>query len=212
LSKVGQLNQVPPRMVGNLRNVDEELAQRVADGLGIKLPPKAKAAREPVDMDPSPALSIQKNMKETLEGRSVGILYADGSDGTEIDAVVAAVTKAKGKAVLIAPKVGGAKLADGSNRKADGQLAGTPSQLFDAVALVLSDGGTEMLLKESAAVDFVANAFVHLKAIGANDTAQPLLDKARVEPDDGITDLGDDFIAAAKLRHFEREPSVRNLA
>ncbi len=212
LSKVGQLNQVPPRMVGNLRNVDEELAQRVADGLGIKLPPKAKAAREPVDMDPSPALSIQKNMRETLEGRSVGILYADGSDGAEIDSVVAAITKAKGKTVLIAPKVGGAKLADGSIRKADGQLAGTPSQLFDAVALVLSDAGTEMLLKESAAVDFVANAFVHLKAIGANDAAQPLLDKARVEPDEGITDLSAKFIAAAKLRHFDREPKVRTLA
>lgn len=212
LSKVGQLNQVPPRMVGNLRNVDEELAQRVADGLGIELPPKAKAAREPVDMDPSPALSIQMNMKETLEGRSVGILFADGSDGADIDAVITAITKANGKAVLIAPKVGGAKLADGSIRKADGQLAGTPSQLFDAVALVLSDAGTEMLLKESAAVDFVANAFVHLKAIGANAAAQPLLDKARVEPDEGVTDLGAKFTAAAKLRHFDREPKVRTLA
>jgi len=39
LSKVG-LEQVPPRMVGNLRNVDEELAERVADGLGIDLPKK----------------------------------------------------------------------------------------------------------------------------------------------------------------------------
>jgi catalase len=212
LSKVGQLDQVPPRMVGNLRNVDEDLAKRVAAGLGIDLPPKAKAARAPVDMEPSPALSIQKNMKDTLEGRCVGILYADGSDGTEIDAVVAAVTKAKGKAVLIAPKVGGAKLADGSLRKADGQLAGTPSQLFDAVALVLSADATAVLLKESAAVDFVANAFVHLKAIGANDAAQPLLDKAHIEPDKGITDLGNKFITAAKLRHFEREPSVRNLA
>ncbi len=212
LSKVGQLNQVPPRMVGNLRNVDEELAQRVADGLGIALPPKAKAAREPLDMEPSPALSIQKNMKHTLEGRSVGILYADGSDGAEIDALVAAITKAKGKAVLIAPKVGGAKLADGSVRKADGQMAGTPSQLFDAVALVLSADGTKMLLKESGAVDFVANAFVHLKAIGANEPARPLLDKARVEPDDGVTDLGSNFIAAARLRHFDREPSVRTLA
>ena len=212
LSKVGQLNQVPPRMVGNLRNVDDDLAQRVADGLGIDLPPKAKAAREPISMEPSPALSIQKNMKDTLEGRSVGILYADGSNGAEIDLVVAAVTKAKGKAVLIAPKVGGAKLADGSVRKADGQLAGTPSQLFDAVALVLSAKGTEMLLKDSAAIDFVANAFVHLKTIGANEAAQPLLDKARVEPDDGITDLGAAFIAGAKLRHFHREPSVRNLA
>ena len=212
LSKVGQLNQVPPRMVGNLRNVDEELAKRVADGLGMDLPPKAKAAREPVDMEPSPALSIQKNMKATLEGRCVGILYADGSDGAEIDAVMAAVTKAKGMAVLIAPKVGGAKLADGSLRKADGQLAGTPSQLFDAVAIVLSAEGTAMLLKESAAVDFVANAFVHLKAIGANDAVQPLLDKANVEKGEGVTDLGKDFIAAASTRHFDREPKVRNLA
>ena len=212
LSKVGQLNQVPPRMVGNLRNVDEELAKRVADGLGMDLPPKAKAAREPVDMEPSPALSIQKNMKATLEGRCVGILYADGSDGAEIDAVVAAVAKAKGRAVLIAPKVGGAKLADGSVRKADGQLAGTPSQLFDAVAIILSAEGTAMLLKESAAVDFAANAFVHLKAIGANDAAQPLLDKANVEKDEGVTGLGKDFIAAASTRHFDREPKVRNLA
>ena len=122
LSKVGQLNQVPPRMVGNLRNVDEELAQRVADGLGIKLPPKGKAARDPVNMEPSPAVSIQKNIKDTLEGRCVGILFADGSDGEKIDEVVTVVTKAKGKAVLIAPKVGGAKLSDGSLRKADGQL------------------------------------------------------------------------------------------
>ena len=212
LSKVGQLTQVPPRMIGNLRNVDEELAKRVADGLGIDLPPKAKAAREPVDMEPSPKLSIQKNMKDTLEGRCIGILFADGSDGATIDAVVAAVTNAKGKAVLIAPKVGGAKLADGQMRKADGQLAGTPSQLFDAVALVLSAEGAAMLAKDSAAVDFVANAFVHLKAIGATDGALALLNKARVEPDAGVTGLDADFIAAAKLRQFDREPSVRILA
>ena len=67
LSKV-ELKQVQPRMVGNLRNVDEELAKRVADAIGIELPNKAKVAREPIDMKPSPALSIQKNMKETLEG------------------------------------------------------------------------------------------------------------------------------------------------
>ena len=212
LSKVGQLSQVPGRMVGNLRNVDADLAARVAEGLGIALPPKARAAREPVDMEPSPALSIQKNMKEKLEGRCVGILYADGSDGAEIDAVVAAVTKAKGKAVLIAPKVGGAKLADGSLRKADGQLAGTPSQLFDAVALVLAEDAVAMLVKDGAAIDFVANAFVHLKAIGATDASQPLLDKANVEKDEGVTGLGKDFIAAAATRHFDREPNVRTLA
>ncbi|WP_230769194.1 catalase [Sphingomonas sp. Leaf4] len=212
LSKVGVLDQVPPRMVANLRNVDEDLAKRVADGLGIDLPAKAKPAREPVDMVPSDALSIHKNMKETLEGRSVGILFTDGSDGAAIDTLVAAVEAAKGKPVLVAPKVGGATLADGSKRKADGQLAGTPSQLFDAVAVIVSDAGCRTLLKEAAAVQFVMDAFGHLKAIGASAGAKPLLDKAGVEPDDGIVGVEDDFVAAAARRFYAREPGVRTLA
>ncbi|RYE04542.1 MAG: catalase [Sphingomonadales bacterium] len=212
LSKVGLLDQVPGRMVGNLRNVDEDLAKRVAAGLNIPLPPKAKAAREPVDMKESAKLSIHKNMKDTLEGRAVGILYADGTDAAELDAVIAAVTKAKGKAVLVAPKVGGAKLSDGSLRKADGQLTGTPSQIFDAVAIVLSDAGTKALVKESAAVEFAMNAFRHLKAIGASDAAKPLLDKAGVVPDEGVTGLDKAFVEAAKKRFYDREPGVRMLA
>ena len=212
LSKVGVLDQVPPRMVANLRNVDEDLARRVADGLGIDLPEKATAAREPVDMAPSDALSIHKNMKDTLEGRSVGILYADGSDGAAIDALVAAVEAARGKAVLVAPKIGGATLADGSKRKADGQLAGTPSQIFDAVAIIVSDEGCKALLKEAAAVQFAMDAFGHLKAIGASDAAKPLLDKAGVEPGDGVTALDAGFIAAASKRFYAREPGVRMLA
>ncbi len=211
LSKVG-LAHVPPRMVGNLRNVDEGLAKRVADGLGIPLPPKNKAAREPIDMDPSPALRIIGNMKETLEGRAVGILIADGSDGAEIAAVKKAVEGAKGKAVVIAPKVGGAKLADGKMLKADGQLAGTPSQTVDAIAVVLSEAGCAALMKEGAAVQFVMDAFGHLKAIGASAAAKPLLDKAGVQADEGVTDLGGTFIAAAKKRFYSREPKVRTLA
>lgn len=211
LSKVG-LDQVPPRMVANLRNVDEDLAKRVAAGLGVELPKRARAAKEPVDMPPSDALSIHKNMKATLEGRAVGILIADGTDADELDALVTAVTKAKGKAVVVAPKVGGAKLSDGEVRKADGQLAGSPSQIFDAVAIVLSDDGCAVLLKEGAAVEFAMNAFAHLKAIGASDAAKPLLDKAGVVPDDGVTGLGDKFINAAKRRFYDREPTLRTLA
>lgn len=210
LSKVG-LAHVQERTVANLRNVNEELATRVADGLGIPLPAANPAFRAPVDMPPSHALSIQKNMKETLEGRQVGILIADGSDGAEIDAVVAAVEGAGGKPVLVAPKVGGAKLADGSMKKAQGQLAGSPSQIFDAVAVVLSADGCKMLLKEGAAVQWVMDAFGHLKAIGASDAAKPLLDKAGVEPDAGVVALADIATAGAK-RYWDREPGVRTLA
>ncbi|MBB6092924.1 catalase [Povalibacter uvarum] len=211
LSKV-KLEQIPSRMVANLRNVDDELAQRVADGLGIDLPRMAKPAREPIDLDPSPALSIQRNMIETLKGRSVGILYADGSDGGSVQRVVKAVKDAGGTPVLIAPKIGGAELSDGKTLKADGQLAGTPSQTVDAVAIVLSEAGCAALMNESAAVQFVADAFVHLKAIGASIEARPLLDKAGVVADAGVLGLDRAFIAAAKKRFWEREPQVRTLA
>ena len=210
LSKVG-LAHVQERTVANLRNVNEALAKRVADGLGIDLPAANPAFREPVDMKPSDALSIQKSMKETLEGRQVGILIADGSDGAEIDAVVKAVEGAGGKAVLVAPKVGGAKLADGSKKKADGQLAGSPSQIFDAVAVVLSADGCTTLLKEGAAVQWVMDAFGHLKAVAANAASKPLLDKAGVEADAGVVDLGKIATAGTK-RYWDREPNVRTLA
>ena len=211
LSKVA-LDHVRQRMVGNLRNVDEDLAKRVADAIGMALPAKNPAAREPIAMKPSPALSIVGNMKEILDGRVVGILYADGSDGAAIDKVKAAVEKAGGSVKLVAPKVGGAKLADGKVRKADGQLAGTPSALFDAVALVLSADGAAQLTKEGAAVQFVMDAFGHLKAIGASDGAKALLDKAGVEKDEGVTELGSDFAKAAAKRFYAREPKVRTLA
>ncbi len=212
LSKVAQLDQVPGRMVANLRNVDEDLASRVADGLAIDLPKKTPAAKEPIDMPPSDALSIHKNMLATLEGRKVGILIADGSDADELAAIVTAVEKAKGKAVIVAPKVGGAKLSNGKQQKADGQLAGSPSQIFDAVAIIVSQEGCATLLNEGAAVEFVMNAFGHLKAIGANETAQPLLDKAGVVRAAGVTGVDAAFVKAAALRFYDREPSLRMLA
>lgn len=211
LSKV-QLEQVPSRMVGNLRNVDEELAQRVADGIGIKLPKKNPARRVSIEMKGSPALSIQRNMKKTLEGRLVGILIAEGSDEQSVDRLQKAVRKAGGTCKIVAPKVGLTKMKSGSEVKADGQLAGTPSQIFDAVAVVLSDTGCKTLLDEAAAVQFVMDAYGHLKAIGSTDEALPLLERAGVKPGGGVTGLGREFLDAAQQRFWERENSVRALA
>ena len=214
LSKVA-IEAVRLRILANLQNVDVDLAARVAAGLGMDLPAKSAPAVEPQDLDLSPALRIVGKYPDSLMGRKVAILVTDGADG----AVVAAVKKAaeaEGAAVLIiAPKVGGATLKGGKLLKADGQLAGNPSVLFDAVALVVSDDGCAQLMKDSAGIDFVHNAFVHLKAIGFTPEAQPLLDKCGVEPDAGIVDLSggaDGFVAPAKTRQWDREPKVRMLA
>ncbi len=211
LSKV-QLEQVPPRMVAALRNVNEDLAKRVANGLGIPLPKKSTAARAPLDLAASPALSIHRNMKAILKGRCVGILIADGSDAAAITKLKKAIEKAGAKVKIVAPRIGGATLSDGTMLKADGQLAGTPSQIFDAVALILSAKGAEALAKDGAAVQWVMDAFGHLKAIGHHSEAKPLLDKAHVVADAGVTGLDAAFLTAAAQRFWDREPSLRLLA
>ena len=211
LSKVMPAH-IPVRMLGNLRNVSEELAGRVATGLGVKLPAKSAAAQPVQDMKASAALSIQKNMKPLLQGRCIGILIAAGSDAAAIAKLKTAISKAGATCKLVAPKINGIVLSDRSVIKADGQLAGTPSQLFDAVAVILSKEGTAGMLKEAAAIQWVSDAYGHLKAIGYNPEAKPLLDKAHVAPDDGIAELSKQFTTAAAKRYFDREPKVRSLA
>ncbi len=214
LSKV-ETAHVREAVVGHLRHVDPELAQRVADGLGLDaLPPAPPAAVAPTDQPPSPALQIIGKMKDTLKGRTVGILVHDGSDAGTVKALRKAAEAAGATVKIVAPKVGGAKLSDGKKLPADGQLAGTPSFIFDAVGVVLSAEAGKQLSKESAAVDFVSNAFAHLKAIAADAGAQPLLKAGNVAKDAGVVDASDanGFIAAAKTRQWAREPKVRMLA
>jgi catalase len=214
LSKV-TLEHVRLRVLSNLLNVDQSLAARVADGLGMDLPKPSKAASAPFDMDDSPALRIVGKYPETLKGRLVAILVTDGADGTVVKATRTAIEGAGAQVQIVAPKVGGVTLADGSKLKADRQLAGSPSVLFDAVALVLSEEGCAMLIREGAAVDFVKDAFGHLKAIGFTPEAQPLLDRAGVEPDAGVVEIGKSakaFVAPASTRQWPREPNVRTLA
>lgn len=211
LSKVS-LAHIPPRVLSNLRNVSEDLAARVAKGLGIPLPAKATAAQPVQELKPSPALSIQKNMMATLNGRCIGILITDGSDAAAIDKLKKEIKKAGATCKLVATKLNGITLSNKTKIKADGQLAGTPSQLFDAIAVILSDAGTALMLKEGAAVQWVMDAFGHLKAIGYTKEAQALLDKAHVTKDAGVVDLNKAFVKAASKRYFEREPEVRNLA
>ncbi|MBJ6121394.1 catalase [Sphingomonas mollis] len=212
LSKVS-LPHIRTAMMANLRNVDETLAQRVADGLAMDLPAASKTAAPVLDMDLSPALRIIRGPleKHTLEGRTVGILFADGTDAGELKAVKDAVKAAGGTPLTIAPKVGKVPLSDGSAVQADAQLFGQPSVTVDACAVILSKEACAKLVKEGAAVQWVMDAFGHLKAIGHNAAAKPLLDKAGVEPDEGVTDL-DGFVEAAKKRYWDREPNVRTLA
>jgi catalase len=214
LSKVDAVH-VREAIVGHLRHVDEDLAKRVAAGLAMSPLPKApKAAAPVVPMKPSPALQIIGKMKATLQGRVVGILINEGSDAATVTKLRKAIEGAGATVKIVAPKVGGAKLADGKLLPADGQLAGTPSINFDAVAVLLSTEGAAALTKEAAAIDFVRDAFGHLKALALDDGGRTLFAKAGLEADAGVVKAtdADAFIKQASTRQFAREAKVRTLA
>lgn len=211
LSKV-EHPHIREKMVSHLLVIDADLGKRVATGLGLeKMPAPATPAVPVQDQPDSPALQIIGKMKDTLEGRAIGILVADGSDGALVQKIKQTAFEAGAMVKIVAPKVGGAKLADGSMLKADGQLAGTPSVMFDAVAVILSADGAAMLSMESVAIDFVNFAFSHLKAIAVDAGGQALLDKSSVKKDPGVVDASNvgDFITLAKTRQWERESKVR---
>jgi catalase len=218
LSKVETV-AIRERMLGQLANVDMGIARRVANGLGMpgKIIRVATTVPAREDLPQSPALSILKKAKKSLEGRLIGCLVADGSDAT----IVANLKKAAGKqgcnVKVIAPKIVGAKAKGGTVIPADFQLAGGPSVLFDCIFLALSGEGAEALSNEAAAVAFVHDGFAHLKVIGATTEAQPLLDKAGVIADEGVLMVNrgaatSPFLERAALgRIWKREPSVRTV-
>jgi catalase len=206
-------------MVSHLLNIDETLAKTVADKLGIKkLPKAADAAITPrADLPPSPALSIIKNGPESFAGRKIGVLVSDGIDAALLTKLRAAAKKEAAVVEIIAPKVGGVEAADGSWVEAHHLIDGGPSVLFDAVALILSQDGAELLTGEVAARDFVADAYAHCKFIGFTEDATRLLLKAGVDPqgDEGLIALANPksvtgFLEACRsVRLWTREAGTK---
>lgn len=218
LSKV-ETPVIRERMVSHLLNIDEGLAETVAEKLGMpELPEPADAAVAPRDdLDSSPALSIIGNGPDSFEGRKVGVLVSDGADPGLLKKLEAALKKEGATMEIVAPKIGGVQAADGSRVEADHMVDGGPSVLFDAVALLVSEDGA-MLAREAAARDFVADAFAHCKFIGYTAAATTLFDKAGVpldEEDEGLIPLDDgssidSFLQACrKLRLWAREDRVK---
>jgi catalase len=215
LSKV-EREDIRARLVGHLRNIDGDLAATVADGLGLALPPAAKAARPSVDLPVSDALSILKNAPASFKGRKLGILLTDGADADIFQALTRACEKEGVGYEIIAPKIGGATLSDRKKAPAQQKIDGGPSVLYDAVALIVSEKGAALLAKDAPTKDFINDAFAHCKFIGHTVAANALFQAAGVRDkmDAGFVALkqaGDaaKLIKACRaLRFWEREAAT----
>jgi catalase len=206
--------EIRSRMVAGLRNVDEDLARSVAEGLGLlEMPEPVAPAREPIrDLPASPALSILANGPGSFAGRKIGVLVTNGTDAAVLAGLRSAAEHERVNVELVAPTVGGIEASDGTRLPADQKIDGGPSVLYDAVVVLASKNGASALASVPAARDFVTDAYAHCKFIGHTVDAMPLFEASGLASlmDEGFISLDDhaatDFITrCAKLRFWPRQ-------
>jgi catalase len=85
-----------------------------------------------------------------------------------MNSLLAAIKKEGAAAAIIAPKVGGVADSEGKKTPAQGALAGSPSVVFDAVAILSGADGDKALSADPDALGFLMDACRHLKAIAVS--------------------------------------------
>ncbi len=207
------------RMVASLRNVDEDLAARIAEGLGLDLPdPLPRVLERPTrpEVTVSPALSLTALPGEVgIRSRKIAILVANGVEGDSLRSLHATLTSAGAVPRFVGARLGTYQTSDGGTIEADASMENSAPVLFDA--LVLPDGadGVKKLASDGHTGEFITNQYRHCKTILAFGASESLLKSAGIagKRDAGLllAQPGDKaaaqkFIAAvAKHRHPERE-------
>ncbi len=209
--------KIRTRMLGHLINVDKALSNQVAMALGMAgQADSIKPIVKVIDCEPSPALSQYTKAPRSLAGKKIGLLTTDGIDSKLYKALLKHANAEKAIVEIITPTIGPIMTSAGDELTPHHFLAGAPSCLFDCVVIAPASEQVETLASQAAAVDFIRDAFGHLKIIAYNNIAEPLFEKASValDADEGLleiyrSDVSDFFEAAKVHRIWDREPHVR---
>ncbi|MGZ5226944.1 MAG: catalase, partial [Burkholderiales bacterium] len=224
LTKV-QTVAVRQRVLAQLRNVTDELAQGVADGLGMALPeplPKVLERAPRGEVESSGALSLFARPGQLgIRTRRIAMLVADGVNGEAMTAMHEALIEQGAVPRFVGIKLGQVRSASGDPIEVEVSLEAAPSVLWDAVVLPDGDAAVDTLSQTGHAIEFVKDQYRHCKPMLVLGLAASLLDEAGVpsalpsgEPDPGLLQFpGDQYDAGlqafvealTKHRHFERE-------
>ena len=222
LSRV-QVPAIRERMVSGLRNVDEKLAQKVAQGLGMRqLPePMPKALRKAAkpEVSRSPALSLTARPGNgSIQARKVALLVADGVENETLRAIADALLARGAVPRFVGLKLGAVQTTTG-DLEVHTTVEATPSVLYDAVAVAGNDDVAKTLLADGRVLEFLKDQYRHCKpmlVIGAADTVlagagiPTALPNGRADPGLLIGKtaqhaINDFIVALGKHRHYERE-------
>jgi catalase len=211
-------------MVSGLMNVDAELAESVAQGLGMRELPAPMPVVVNREVEPevakSPALSLFARPGDgRIRARRVAILVADGCEGAPLLALADRLTAEGAVARFVSTKLGPVQPSSGDPIEVDISLEAAPAVLYDALVLPGGGGAVSALRADGRTLEFIKDQYRHCKPILALGASTELLEACGITKilPDGKRDPGlilasnataatNDFIAAmAKHRHFARE-------
>jgi catalase len=224
LTKV-QVAAIRSRMVASLLNVAEELAQGVAEGLGMEMPepmPRVLNRKTKPEIEKSEALSLFARPGDgSIRTRRIAIFVADGVDGAAVQALHAGLLEAGAVPRIVGARLGQVQSEQGEAIDVEISLEAGPAVVYDALAVPGGHQAVQALGNVGHALEFIKDQYRHCKPILALGEGKALVENAGVparlesgEPDPGLLlpeeggakEALPGFIQAiARHRHFERE-------
>ncbi len=198
---------IKERELAVLANVDAELCEQVAAGLGLRAP-KGSPADEVLL---SPALSQVVTDPGPVDGRKIGIVADSGSDLAGIAQLSKAATALKVTPLVIAP-TGGVLKSGRRSVTIDRTFATARSIEFDTVVVAGGTTSTDIKL-----ILLLQEAFRHCKSIAAWGDGTAVLEAARIPlkaPGVSVAESVDKNFTATlaaelgKHRAWDRAPKV----
>lgn len=192
LSKV-ETAAVRQRMVEHLARIDGGLAAKVAPAVGVAVPTGIEAARVTAT---APETSMANTVKNSVKGRKVAILVADGVDAAQASAMQAALKGAGATAEIVAPHLGTLRGGAGQSLPVDKTIATSGSVMYDAVYVPGGRGSVDALRMDGDAVHFVGEAFKHCKPLAASgEGADLVMPAVTLGAADGQTPAAEELVA-----------------
>ena len=227
-------DHIKERMLYVIKQIDKDLALKVADGLGMKIPSKIdQPVNQAIGADanveehqPTPkkeylkksaALSLTHLNSDSIATRKIAFLVGDGFNGAQVKKIKEALVSKNAVVHLVAPHGGTVKCDQGKEHPVDAALLTTESVLYDALYIPGGAKSIEALVKAPKSVKFVNETLKHCKALAAEEDTFKLLDKTAISMFDKdaailIGKTPKDFIKQiAAHRNWDRQPTAMNI-